>query len=259
MSVADPVQPNPERRFRFSLRALLGLVTFCAVIFSGLAYLRQISGEQGSRENLDRVSKALMDCVSATGRLPSAYVMDSSGRRMHSWRSCVVPLLDWDYGATGIRYKFDEPWDGPQNTLLRKMYSHYFLSPFYADGPRNATYLCVVGGALWPVPRIRDESWKDVTSRSTKEGGVLPGRGKAIVLVEVAESSIPWTKPEDISLSEIAALLREDPSGNQFRRRIRHVVAVDATGTPFILKPRKDMDEIKTLVESEASNEPRRP
>jgi hypothetical protein len=73
------------------------------------------------------------------------------------------------------------------------------------------------------------------------------------LLVEVVESDIPWTKPEDISISEIAALLREDRNGDRFRRRIRHVVAVDAAKTLSILDPVSGLDEIKTLVESEAA------
>jgi hypothetical protein len=121
------------------------------------------------------------------------------------------------------------------------------------NGSRNATYLCVVGAALWLVPQKRHDDWNLPFSFYRKEGGVLPSHGKALLLVEVVESDIPWTKPEDISLSELASLLREDPSGAQFCRRIRHVVAVDSARTLSILDPNKDIEEIKTLVESEAA------
>ena len=95
------------------------------------------------------------------------------------------------------------------------------------------------------------------TSKTTcanwEDGGVLPSHGQAILLVETVEANIPWTKPDDISLSEIALLLREDPSGDRFRHRVRHVVAVDAAGAPFILDALRDIEEIKKLVASEAA------
>ena len=82
---------------------------------------------------------------------------------------------------------------------------------------------------------------------------MFPNQGKAILFVEVVESDIPWTKPTDISLSELVSLCREDPGGDLFRRRIRYVVTVDAKGTPFILDPVRDFEEIEKLVESEAA------
>jgi hypothetical protein len=80
--------------------------------------------------------------------------------------------------------------------------------------------------------------------------------GKAILFVELVEPNISWTEPTDISLSELASSLRDDPSGDRFRRRIRNVVAVDAEGTSFILDPVRDIKEIEKLVESEVAKRP---
>ena len=97
---------------------------------------------------------------------------------------------------------------------------------------------------------------------------MLPSHGKAILLVEVVESDIPWTKPDDMTLSEIASLLREDPSGERFRRRIRNVVVIDVEEArkPHksieawlalleraieILDPARDLEEIKMVVDAE--------
>jgi hypothetical protein len=84
----------------------------------------------------------------------------------------------------------------------------------------------------------------------------MPRHGKALLLVEVTQSDIPWTRPTDITLGELASLLRDDPSGNRFRRRIRHVVAVDAAETLFILDPAREIQEIRDLVESETAAKP---
>jgi hypothetical protein len=111
--------------------------------------------------------------------------------------------------------------------------------------------LCVVGGKLWPLPRIRDDLWKKPSSCSIREGGIVPSRGRAILLVDVFESDIPWTMPEDINLSELVSLLREDPTGKLFQRRIRHVVVVDAQSTLHIYKPKRDMEEIRAILDAE--------
>ena len=260
MRDTEPDPAVPSRRPRLSRRAI-GLLTLAVVavtiLFLGIKYLRRTSDDQRCRRKLRYVSQALMNYLTSCGHLPPAYLMDSGGRRMHSWRAILIPFVDSDeLSAFGDRYEFHEPWDGPANTrfLSDTAFYGYYSCPVYADGARNADYLCVVGGALWPVPKRRGKDWKDPASvDNRREGGFLPSRGKAILLVEVVESDIPWTKPEDISMAEIALLLREDPGGDRFRRRIRHVVAVDAAGTPFVLDPALDINEIKQLVESEAA------
>lgn len=253
MPKTEPYSTAPKGKPRFAWRALVSLLFVAVAIGSwGTVYLCRTFSEERCRKHLWYLCRALMiSRKAAEGHFPPAYFMDSSGRRVCSWRACVAPYLDWDYGASGRMYKFAEPWDGPANTLFRSWYDEYYSCPLSAAESGNANYLCVVGGALWPLPRIRDESWTHPSPRSRLEGGMLPSRGKAILLVEVVQSDIPWTKPEDISLAEITALLREDPSGERFRRSIRYVVAVDANEALEILAPARDIEEIRALVASE--------
>ncbi len=273
----------PQRKPRLSrrvVRLVLLAIIVLMILPSGMVYLWRTGHERDCRGHLKWFSDALMKRVSASrGRahVPCAHFMDSSGRRMHSWRCERIEALDWEasneYTASEFQYHYDEPWDSPRNATYQRISrcSEYYSCPVYAAGSRNASYLCVLGSRLWPVPRIRDGQWNVPWSRSGKEGGVLPGHGKAILLVEVVESDIPWTKPEDITLSEISSLLREDPSGERFRRRIRNVVVIDAdeakrvfasvqgteVGKAFIeraiqiLDPARDLEEIKKVVNAE--------
>jgi hypothetical protein len=254
------VTSKPRRRwYQFSLRSLFLLIFAAAVVLAKMEYVSWVSSEKCCRKELDLFCQGLIGSgYVANGHLPCAYVMDSNGRRMHSWRSCIIWSVDiYESGGDRYWYSLDEPWDSPADTWFRNAsaFYKYYACPVHAAGSRNASYLCVVGGALWPLPETKDERWNRTSLRSMKEGGVFPSHRKAILLVEVVESDIPWTKPEDISLSEIAALVREDPSGDRFRRRIRHVVAVDATGNPFILDSARDIEEIRELVESEAAGQ----
>jgi hypothetical protein len=255
MSQAESHPGVSRRKPRLSWR-ILGSILLAAVVVAivvlGMIHLWRTLREQRCRKELTFFSYALMNHHTSQGHLPPAYLMDSNGRRMHSWRACLILLVDrYEYSGSGYYYKFDEPWDSPYNTWFGTGYGEYYSCPVYATGSHNASYLCVVGGALWPLPKIRDKDWNQPGSRSRSEGGVLPRRGKAILFVEVVESDIPWTKPEDISLSELVSLLREDPTGDRFRRRIRHVVAVDANASLHILDAARDLQEIRKLVESE--------
>ena len=234
--------------FRLGLLCILVL----AIGFWQLARLRQTIGKQQCRRELQFFSEALMNYLTSQGRLPPAYLMDTSGRRMHSWRSVLIPFVDTDeWRGGGHDYKFDEPWDSPANTWFRNetSFHEYYACPVYCEGSRNASYLCVVGGDVWPAPKTRGKDWNVRGSPRWREGGVLPSRGKDILLVEVIESDVPWTKPGDISRSEIAGLLREDATGNLFRRRIRNVVVVDAKGILQILDPVRDLEEIRAIID----------
>ncbi len=245
------------REPRFWLRVIGSVILAGGVavtLLLALTHLRQVMIEKRSLEHLESFSKTLMMSIEPTrGHFPPAYVLDNDGRRVHSWRAYLLPFFDFDYGADGRIYKFDEPWDSPANTRFRNetpYYKHYSC-PLGATGSQNVTYLCVVGGTLWPLPRIRDDLWKKPSSRSIREGGIVPIRGRAILLVDIFESDIPWTMPEDINLSELVSLLREDPTGNLFQRKIRHVVGVDAQGKLHIYKPKRDMEEIRAILDAE--------
>ena len=258
MTETEPLAAVPRRKLRLSwpvLGSLLLAAVAVAIVFSGMEHLWRTSGEQRCRRDLEFFSQALMIYRTSQGGLPPVYLTDRNGRRMQSWRPFLMSVVDWnEHSASDQRYKFDQPWDSPTNTrfLNETGFYEYYSCPFYANGSHNATYVCVVGSALWPSPKTKDEYWNN-RQTSGRAGGLLPSQGKAILFVELMESDIPWTKPADISLSELVSLLRDDPSGGRFRRRTRHVVAVDAAGTPFILDPLSDIEEIKKLVESEAA------
>ena len=246
------------RRFLRLLCSLLLLAVAVAIVLLGMERLRRIARDDRCRMHLHRVSVALALYHGSNDRLPPPYLTDDNGTPMHSWRSLVMFFLvnekPYDFGVD--EYKFSEPWDSPGNTRFRNGHEFYdYLCPNHAKGSRDASYLCVVGSALWPLPKKTGAYWNVANRPNPTEGGVFPSHGKAILFVELVESDIPWTKPADINLSELVSLLQNDPSGDQLCRCIRHVVAVDATGTSSILDTMRDLEEITKLVESEAAGQ----
>ena len=94
----------PQRKPRLS-RLVVTLVLLAAIVVTmllwGMVYLWRTGCERRCRRELKGVLCALIDRVIASGgRLPCAYVMDSSGRRMHSWRPMIIWRVDSAYAGS---------------------------------------------------------------------------------------------------------------------------------------------------------------
>lgn len=88
------------------------------------------------------------------------------------------------------RFRFDEPWDSPNNrALIEKM-------PFpYGSGPESrkgqTSYLGLAGtGAMF-----------EGTVGVSRED-VPDGVEKTLMVIEVEQKSVPWTKPEDLPVEK---------------------------------------------------------
>ncbi len=64
-------------------------------------------------DNLRKIALALQQYRQYFGSLPPAYVADKSGRPLYSWRVLILPFLEGR--KVYQQYKFNQPWDGPNN------------------------------------------------------------------------------------------------------------------------------------------------
>lgn len=124
------------------------------------------------------------------GTFPPAYLADERGRPIHSWRVLLLPYLEQEdlYRA----YRFDEPWDGPNNRKLADQVWSTFRCPFDAEG-NHANYLAVVGpNTMWRGNQpVTLDSIRNATSET-------------IFIVEVANSGIHWMEPRDLHVLQMA-------------------------------------------------------
>jgi hypothetical protein len=84
------------------------------------------------------------------------------------------------------QYRFDEPWDGPNNSKLQSIVPVQYRRPGAAGDATNTPYLLVTG--------------EDAMFQATKEtliSDVQDGLGRTIMIVE-SNSAVPWTKPDDL-------------------------------------------------------------
>lgn len=158
--------------------------------------------------NLNRICEALLNYQQANGHLPPPVIQGPDGRPWHSWRVLLLPHLG--EAALYRRYRFDQPWDGPDNSkLLEEM-------PFVYGDPRHkkmswTSIVAMTGqGTAFPLPGIRTT---DKTSSADDIQQLIQGHTDSLLstaefrdplpvclLVGTAhlEQRIPWLKPEDV-------------------------------------------------------------
>jgi prepilin-type processing-associated H-X9-DG protein len=189
-------------------RKNLGLLAIVAmlVMLAGLMLPSPGSRPPGPRAQCNNKFKmivlALQSYRDAYGQFPPACIADESGRPMHSWRVLILPFLEHKplYDA----YRFDEPWDGPNNSKLASVMLKIYCCPadhYGGSATCETSYVAVVGpSTAWPG------------TMSTRLGDIKDGAGNTILLVEVHNSGIPWMEPRDLGFQQLPLAINP-PSG----------------------------------------------
>jgi hypothetical protein len=178
-----------RKRFaaELAMTLLLGLLLLLYAPASRVG--SQLERVPGCREQLRQIALALKQYRAEHGRLPPPYTHDAAGRPLHSWRALILPYLPGT-GTVSGRYRYDEPWDGPNNRRLHGESCPAFRCP--ADDQANASatsYLAVVGpGSAWQQ------------AATTGDAADAPDR---LLVVEVADSAISWYEPRDLAAESL--------------------------------------------------------
>jgi hypothetical protein len=123
------------------------------------------------------------------GHFPPSYIAGDDGRPWHSWRVLILPYIGEE--ALFKLYRFDEPWDGPNNSRLLALRPAYFgcHSARGKEDPRNTNYVAVTGpGTVFP-----SGSW-------TTDKQIHDGCESTVWLIEASELDIKWTEPRDVTI-----------------------------------------------------------
>ncbi|HUG93891.1 MAG TPA: DUF1559 domain-containing protein, partial [Planctomycetaceae bacterium] len=148
------------------------------------------------RNNFHDIGIALHNYHDKFGSFPPAYIADDDGRPMHSWRVLILPWLGADANAVYEQYRFDEPWDGPNNRRLALRMPASYLCPSdrRLRGRVNVltAYQAVSGpGCAFDAVRARSiPEFQDGTSLS-------------LMIVESPGPAVPWMRPDDVSPEEL--------------------------------------------------------
>jgi hypothetical protein len=149
-------------------------------------------------------------------------IRDRDGKLLLSWRVAILPYLDLDF--LHAQFKFDEPWDGPNNKKLAAFMPDVFRASVQ-DRRANETYYQAVSG-----PGAFFDPGEKVTFL-----GITDGTSATLMLVE-AGPPVPWTKPADVPFDPD----RDPPElAGPFTDAL-HVAVAD--GTAFRMKPKPGPD-----------------
>ncbi|MBI1324578.1 DUF1559 domain-containing protein [bacterium] len=207
-----PNGPRRHFRFRIRLRSLLWAVAIIGLSISLLMPAMRSAPEAARRaqcvNNLKQIALALHQYQEEYRSLPPAYVAAEDGTPMHSWRVLILPFLDRN--DIYEQYRFDEPWDGPNNRKLvdrnptsyrcpavRRSRWRFWNEPKTDD---TLTSYVVLTGDETPFP----------ASRATKLNEIPDGTSNTMMVVEAnREIAVPWTAPRDIAPAEFIRLLNQ--------------------------------------------------
>jgi Protein of unknown function (DUF1559) len=181
------------RRWCYSGAAIMSLVTCGYLLVLAVLGAREDACKSQCKSHLKQIGLGLVNYCDTYGCYPPPYVADESGRPMHSWRVLILPFIDENelYG----RYRFDEPWNGPNNRRLHDTAIRMFSCPTEHARANSiyTSYLAIVGPeTLWPEGRVV----------STPD--VVDGTGNTLMVVEVINSGVHWLEPRDLHVLQMA-------------------------------------------------------
>jgi len=179
------------------------LFVFVCLLLPTQRGAREAARRSSCANNLKQIGIALQNYADANGAFPPAYTVDENGKRLHSWRTLILPYLESSRLYESI--DLTKPWDDPINAAAAKTKVKTYQCPSVPVADRQTsdgqtTYLAVVtsGSCLGAEPR----KLEDITD----------GPHATIMVIEVpADRAVPWMSPEDADESLVLAFSQATP------------------------------------------------
>ena len=178
----------------------IGSILLPALLLPAIQAARQAARRNQSSNHLKLLGLALMSYHDANQSFPAAFSKDADGRPLLSWRVAILPYIE--EAALAQQFHADEPWDGPNNKPLVDRRPTYYNSP---NDDANDSGQTNVVGIVGPDTVLSADG--PVTMRDIHDG-----TSKTIVAVELAGTGVQWSEPQDISVDEFVAAMR-NPHG----------------------------------------------
>lgn len=196
-----PSYPPPQRPTSGAgVGVILGIVAVVVLFCGGGLVALLLPAVQAAREaarrpqctnHLKQIGLAMHNYHDTYKCFPSAVLTDEEGNPRRSWRVAILPFVE--QGIVYDSYNFNEPWDSPENQMLKSSRSTVYACPSNpAVGPYETSYVMVVGkGTIGGEP-----------NEMVKMADITDGTANTILAIEVVGSGISWLEPRDMTVDE---------------------------------------------------------
>jgi len=180
----------------------VAILIVIAMLLPAVRTAREPARRNSCSNNLKQIAIAILNYEAATGSFPPAYTVDDEGRRLHSWRTLILPFME-----QATLYKsidLSKPWDDPVNAKAREASLSVYACPSLELEDGFTTYLGVTG------PHCAFNG-----SNPRKSADVADDRrGTLFVVDATADRAVHWMSPNDVSAEELVAFWPEQISNH---------------------------------------------
>jgi prepilin-type processing-associated H-X9-DG protein len=187
---------------------------------------REAARRMESSNNLKQMALALHNYHDAYTKLPAQAIVDPDGTPLLSWRVAILPFL----GENELYQQFhlDEPWDSQHNIQLLDRMPDFYRNRSNPPVSGMTTYLTPIGQGVGLGPK------------GLKFRQLTDGTSNTLAIVDVdPELGVPWTKPDDLDITQQDALVWLRPEGSN---------AAFFDGSVRFLSPSIDLEILEALM-----------
>jgi len=200
VGVAGSAPPARSRGLGVLVVALAGLAVLfvacggilVALLLPAVGSAREAARRAQCTNNLKQIALAMHNYHNKYQCLPPAYLADKNGKPMHSWRVLLLPYMEEQ--MLYDQYRFDEPWNGPNNAMLANRMPSVFRCPSdtSAKAATTTNYVVITG------PKTVFEG-----AKSTTFGDIKDGLSNTLLVLEVPGASANWMDPSGTTMEEL--------------------------------------------------------
>lgn len=158
-----------------------------------------------SFNNLKQIGLAFHNFHDAFKHFPPAVVMGPDEKPWHSWRIFLLPYIE--QAELYNQYKFDEPWNGPNNKKLLDKMPTVYADPIHGENKDFYThYVAITGDGMAFSAEGAEFDGKELGTALTSGMAIrnfTDGTSNTLLIGPVGpDRKIPWMKPEDIIVDD---------------------------------------------------------
>lgn len=231
---------KPKRGFTFvDLLVLVSILFFLAgLLLPTSRSVPLVARRMQCSNNLKQIALALHNYHFQYHSLPPAYTVDADGKRLHSWRTLILPFLE--QSSLYDQIDLSKPWDDPVNAIARDQTPEVFKCPLGRRDWAKTTYLVVVDP---------NSCFPGDTTRTLKNISDDPDT-TVLVFEASREQAVEWMSPQDADLAQFTSYDPKSPTTHP-----GGISWLSANGAVHSLDPSKTTIEIRRNMTTIAGGE----